>query len=439
MSADGMQPPEGVRPEFVPLPQGARDLLPETCRRWGLITRSLLERFDAWGYRQVRPPAIEYFEVLARGLDASERERCVRFVEGGSGRLVALRSDVTPQIARMVAQRVGGSIDPSDQLRLSYVADSIRAPGPVHGPATQRAETHQVGVEFLGEPNPVGDAELLVLADEALSAVGLQTHRFDLGETSLVRRALEHVAPESRAEVREALAKKDPGAMQKALNQAGACETPALANAIASLAKLFGEPQDILARAREQLSPLGVEAHLDRLESLLEAVKTLSPDLISRIELDLGEARGHEYYTGLRIRVWAPGSGEPVLRGGRYDQLLGRYGADMAASGFAIDLDALEAALRDHGELVAPEIEPGEMFALESTHASVEARLNASRQAGELRSKGTRAWVELCPSLARAKDRATRGGATRLNWASDHGSQLFTRAKASEIWSEVDT
>ncbi|MCA9701301.1 MAG: ATP phosphoribosyltransferase regulatory subunit, partial [Myxococcales bacterium] len=131
---------------FNPLPIGARDLLPATTRRRRAVSEALLGTFERWGYREVMPPLLEYFEVLGRGLGTGERERCVRFIEAGTGELIGLRSDVTPQIARMVAQRVGGTVEPGDSLRLSYAGTVVRLPAGRH----DRAELHQVGVEAVG-------------------------------------------------------------------------------------------------------------------------------------------------------------------------------------------------------------------------------------------------------------------------------------------------
>src|SRR5690606_38154279 len=229
--------------KFAPLPRGARDLLPATCRRWRQLGAQLLDRFEAWGYQQVRPPAIEYFEVLGRGLDNDAKQRCIRFTESSSGRLVTLRSDVTPQIARMVAQRVGGTLDLGDQLRLCYQADPVAAPTN----SMERAEHHQVGVELLGEIAPHGDAELIALADESLRALGLSSHRFDLGETGIARAVLELLPDRARDDARHGLARKDPEALAAlAGSVASGAGQGAQLLPLVELARLYGAPQPIL-------------------------------------------------------------------------------------------------------------------------------------------------------------------------------------------------
>lgn len=429
-------------PAFAPLPRGARDLLPETCRRWRGLKGTLLEHFEAWGYREVRPPAIEYFEVIGRGLDADVRERSLRFGEEGSGRVVALRADVTPQIARMVAQRVGGSILPGDQVRLCYEADTIAAPQN----AMDRAERHQVGVELLGEVAPHGDAELIALADEALGAVGCTQHRFDLGDTQIVRRALSQLPLALRDDVRFALARKDNTAMAEQLAAVDGLDA-ALRDALMALGHLFGEPHSTLERARTELAALDVGAELDRLDEVLAALARIAPETLERVELDLGEARGHEYYTGLRVRVWAPGTSSPVIRGGRYDDLLAGYGAEMPASGFALDLDALERALRHAGVDVGVGLAPARVVGLDRAFASASARALVTRLASQLRAAGGRAWVEVSDSQARAQARAVETGASDMLWFggtspsesdADDLDATYFRADAAGNWSRAD-
>lgn len=403
---------------FNPLPIGARDLLPAAAKRRRAVTDSLLTSFERWGYREVTPPLIEYFEVLGRGLGSEKRERCVRFIEAGTGELVALRSDVTPQIARMVAQRVGGSVEPGDGLRLSYAATLVRLPAGRH----DRAELHQVGVEYVGDARPTADAELIGLTDEALTKLGSVAHRFDLSHTGVVRQAIASlgVPPRIEGELRDRLARKDPGGIASLLASAGV--EPRVGEAFAALADLHGPPT-LLASADERLEPLGVKPAVDHLRAVVEAVEREHPSARERLLVDLGEARDFDYYTGLRVRVWAPGSNGPVVRGGRYDDLLGRYGAGMPATGLAFDLDALEDALA----AAAAELASGELAAarLVATYAGLRApelgaalRAAATAEARAARVQGLRAWIDEGVELEQAQRLAERRGAEQITWFS---------------------
>ena len=427
---------------FNPLPIGARDLLPATAKRRRAVTDSLLAGFERWGYREVTPPLIEYFEVLGRGLGNDERERCVRFIEAGTGELVALRSDVTPQIARMVAQRVGGSVEPGDGLRLSYAATLVRLPSGRH----DRAELHQVGVEYVGDASPHADAELIGLADQALSQLGSTAHRFDLSHTALVRQAIAALEVEGRVEraLRNALARKDTSGIATILRNAGlAAEIVA---AFVALARLQGPPS-LLAHAHARLAPLGVAAELDHLAAVVAAVEREHPEAFARLILDLGESRGFDYYTGLRVRVWAPGSSGPIVRGGRYDDLLGRYGAELPATGLAFDLDALEDALAHAGgEVPGAELGAARLIATGPSGgpprdgagqgARADLRAAAVAETRAARDAGLRAWIDEDIDLTTAQRLAERRGADRLTWfeIADDGVVGQRWRRAAEVW-----
>lgn len=415
---------------FSPLPIGARDLLPATTRRRRVVTDRLLGVFERWGYREISPPLIEYFEVLGRGLGTDERERCVRFIEAGTGELVGLRSDVTPQIARMVAQRVGGTVEHGDELRLCYAAALVRLPKGRH----EHAELHQVGVEYVGEPEPTADAELIGLCDEALVELGLAGHRIDLAHTAIVRDALAFLAlpPSSEAELRERLARKDRGGLLRVLERSGVDREAR--EAVASLCALHGPPS-VLDEARTRLAVVGAGEAVDRLRTIVACVEREHPRAHARLLLDLGEVRGFDYYTGMRLRVWAPGSAAPIARGGRYDHMLARYGADLPATGLAIDLDALEEAL------IAAEVElgeerptPGRLIALAERPASHDLRALAVDEVRSARAEGLRAWIEAGLALDRAQALADRRGADRLTWLRVDASGRL----GAERWRRID-
>ncbi|WP_052553162.1 ATP phosphoribosyltransferase regulatory subunit, partial [Enhygromyxa salina] len=369
MSRDEAKPRRPAEPAtvdtsvFSPLPIGARDLLPIAARRRRALTNELLVWFERWGYREIVPPLIEYFEVLGRGLGAEDRERCVRFIEAGTGGVVALRSDVTPQIARVVAQRVGGAVAAGDSMRLCYAATLVRLPNG----RDDRAELHQVGVEYLGDGSESADAELIGLADASLLALGSSAHRFDLSHAAVVRDALAFLglSPTIERELRDHLARKDLDGLTRVLERAGVDR--ASTQAFASLADSYGPPA-LLAAARKRLRSIGAGEAIDQLREVVAAIEREHPSCAARVLVDLGEVRGFDYYTGLRLRVWAPGVGSPIVRGGRYDDLVSRYGAALPAVGLAFDLDALEDALAAADIQVAgAELSAARLIAVESS------------------------------------------------------------------------
>ncbi|MGB1276025.1 MAG: ATP phosphoribosyltransferase regulatory subunit [Nannocystaceae bacterium] len=390
---------------FAPLPVGARDLLPDACRRREHLVGSLMATFDTWGYEPVQTPTIEYFDVLGRGLAASERDRCVRFIESGTGLLVSMRPDVTPQIARMVAQRGAHRVDEGKTLRLRYAADVVRMPRAHH----ERTEMHQLGVELVGDGHPTADAELLLMCHEALEAVGLTKSQFDLTHAGVGRAMFAGLSGDLESQLRRRIEAKDEAGVAAIV--AGKDLDPALARGLRSMCSLYGSPE-IMARAYDVL-PVAAHASLDALSQTLESVYVQNPQCHARISIDLGELRGYDYYTGLRLRVWAPGVPGPVVRGGRYDTLMARYGHDCPASGFAIDLDGLDVACGQQREVARSS--GGTMIAV----SHIPRRAAAQCEAQQRRRGGGRAWVQAANSLVHALELADATGAEHVVYFGD--------------------
>jgi ATP phosphoribosyltransferase regulatory subunit len=382
--------------------------MPPATRRRERIVRALLDEIESWGYGRVQTPLVEPYEMIARGLSEADRAQCVRFIEAGTGTLVALRADVTPQIARLVADEVGDEIASGVVHRYCYAADVVRQPA-VHG---EPAEQHQVGVELLGDGGAWADAELIALCDAALRRVGLASFGFDVAHAQLARAVIDGagLTAAASAELHGRLARKDRGGVERVLANAG---VPAdRAAAIASLCDRLGPPA-VLARARDELGALLPAAIVDALARVLDAAIAHDVELASRLTVDLGETRGFDYYSGVRIRVWAPGVARPIVRGGRYDEMLGRYGVPAPATGFAIDLDALELALAG-----APDVadERSAHLVAIPPDASADVHRHAASVARRSRANGGRAWIQRADDRRTAERRAAEAGATQVTW-----------------------
>lgn len=422
MSDDANVARKGRTTPFKGLPRGSRDLLPPACRGRRLLTSSLIETFETWGYDQVMTPTVEYFDVLALGLTAADKRMCVRFIEPGSGEVVALRADVTPQIARMVGHRLGGEMSSEDTVRLCYAADVVRLPGSDR----QRTEHHQVGVELVGDPEPAADAELLALCSAALSRAGLTRFRLDLAHREVALAVMDALELESsqRDQLRALWARKDRGGVGELL--AGDCASEAARRAAIEICDLYGPPS-VLTRARAVLDAAGATAGLDRLEAVLGVLAEIDPEAHRRVSIDLGEVRGFDYYSGLRLRVWAPGGGRPIVRGGRYDDLLARYGPGHPATGFAVDLDALEAALEEAGRSGnGADPRPVTLVVVDS-EVSAQTRTRAAMLARDARARGARAWVSI-GTAERCQTMGTASGATELVWVGEASGEASVRS-----------
>jgi ATP phosphoribosyltransferase regulatory subunit len=312
-----------------------RDFAPRAAASRRRIAETLLGVFERWGFSRVITPAFEYEDVLALGLGTAGRAAAIRFVEPSSGQVVALRPDITPQIARLIATRFR---DEPGAVRLCYEGTVVRLERGARG----QRELIQAGVELAGVAGPHGDAEVIALAAAALSATGLASPTIDLGHLGLAREVLESLdlPPQATEEVRGRIAKRDGAGLEILLR--GARGSKAAVRFAALLPELSGPPA-ILQRAFKQAPSDGVRRALADLGRIVAAVEERA--VPARLHIDLGEVRGFDYYTGLRFQGYAEGAAQAVLGGGRYDDLLGRYGRPSPAVGFAVDVEVAASAL----------------------------------------------------------------------------------------------
>jgi ATP phosphoribosyltransferase regulatory subunit len=323
-----------------------RDFAPEAAATRRRIAETLLAVFDRWGFSRVITPAFEYEDVLALGLGSAGRAAAIRFVEPSSGQVVALPPDITPQIARLIATRYRDEAGP---LRLSYEGTVVR----LDQRARSQREIIQAGVEMAGVAGPRGDAEIVALAAAALEAVGFAEVTIDLGHLGLAREVLDALGlpEEARAEVRARIAKRDRAGLTELLRGA---RGPAAVREFAALLPELSGPPALLAKAivRAPSRPAGIRRALQQLQQLLAELRR--HPVPARLHVDLSEVRGFDYYTGMRVQGYVHGAPEAVLQGGRYDDLLARYGRSSPAVGFAIDVEATAGALEQLAEQRAP-------------------------------------------------------------------------------------
>ncbi len=364
----------------IRLPVGVRDFLPRAAARRRAISEQLLGVFEAWGYQRIIAPQFEYADVLERGLGPDARAAAIRFVEPYTGEVVALRPDITPQVARLVSTRFR---DIDGPLRLCYEGAVTRlAPG-----SRGQREVLQAGVELIGVESPEGDAEALGVAAATLASMQVDDVRLDVGHVAMARAGLGRVEDATqRADLHTALAKKD----RAAVVAASVGLAKAHRELLEALPTLYGAPAKTLARARKLRLPAPARRALDTIENVLALAKdAVDPDQHRRITIDLGEVRGFEYYTGMRFAGYAAGVGEAVLRGGRYDELLGAYGYDACATGFAVDIEAIAQTERAAG--IEPPTERGPVLIA----AVPDRRRLGVRVARGLRDAGHRAALQV--------------------------------------------
>ncbi|MGI8633643.1 MAG: ATP phosphoribosyltransferase regulatory subunit [Solirubrobacterales bacterium] len=315
-----------------PIPPGTRDVLPEEMRELRHLENAILDVFDERGYGLVSTPTIEYEEVLARG--SSQVAAAAYKLFDPDGAVLSVRTDMTVPIARLVASRYDDAEQP---LRLCYSAAAMRMIRPQRG---QQREFTQIGVELLGAPAPEGTAEVVDVLVAALDAAGLRRARIGLGDADLFRSLLDdvQVGGEARDRVLSRLVMHDFVGLERevAALDIGDAECEALTR----LPRLRGGAE-LLDQARATGVP-AVDRALERLKTTLEALDRRG--VSDRIIIDLGLLRDLGYYSGAILEVYDPAIGHVLGGGGRYDELLGRFGHPMPAAGFALQLDRLHVA-----------------------------------------------------------------------------------------------
>ena len=320
-----------------PIPPGTRDILPDEMRELRRLSLALVEAFERFGYGEVATPTIEYEEVLARG-DERGAPVAYRFFDE-SGELLAMRSDMTIPIARLVANRYA---DQEPPFRLCYLARAYRAVRPQRG---QMREFTQAGLELVGAPAPGGTAEVIEVLAAALEAAGLTRAVIGLGDADLYGQLLADLGVEekARATLLDLLAAHDLVGLEAELGRLdlGADDRETLVR----LPSLRGGPE-VLEEARA----LGGDAAgraTARLSSTYDELR--SRGAAERVQLDLGLLRDLGYYTGAILEVYDPALGHILGGGGRYDELMGRFGRPLPAAGFALFLERVHVAQAEEG------------------------------------------------------------------------------------------
>ena len=323
------------------LPRGVADYLPGRASRLSELEQQVLRVAAAWGFQQVLPPALEFEDVLAIGMGEGLRGRTFRFDDWQTGRLLAIPPDSTPQIARIVATRLKDQPLPH---RISYAGRVLRHAELQSG---RSREIMQAGVELIGLDSPEADAEMVAMAVEVMKAAKLRNFKVDLGQVAFCQGVFEAsgLVGEPLRAIQQAVALKDVSSVEMLLGRYPVSESSR--SELMALPRLFGGCEVLQEAARIVRNERSKQA----LQNIVEVVEILALHGVSDcLTIDLGETRGLDYHTGLTFEGFVPGIGDALFSGGRYDDLIGRYGFDAPATGFTCNLFSLMQALELQGE-----------------------------------------------------------------------------------------
>ncbi len=346
------------------LPEYIQDMLPDEAWRIESMRRDVLELLRRSGYQLVSPPLLEYAESLLINDSEDMDLRSFKLVDQLSGRTLALRADITPQVARIDAHL----LNRQGVTRLCY-AGSVLHTQPAGLMRTR--EPLQIGAELYGHGGIESDLEVRRLMLQTLALVGIEGVHLDLGHVAVFRSLVKHasISPALESELFNALQRKDVPALRGLV--AGLPQD--VQTAFLALPQLYGGV-DVIARARSILPAYPeVTAALNELEQAAAHLKTLARG----IGIDMAELRGYHYHSGMVFAVYHPGSHDAIALGGRYDDVGKAFGRARPATGFSMDLRQL------HG-LLAKREQPKAIHAPYLQDAELEAAIEKLRAQGNI-------------------------------------------------------
>ncbi len=326
------------------LPEGIEELLPPQAAELDRLRRTLLDLFRRWGYELVMPPLVEYLDSLLTGTGNDLDIQTFKLTDQASGRLLGVRADMTPQVARIDAHRLADRAGP---VRLCYHGTVLNTRGDGLGGA--RSFT-QIGAELYGHAGVASDSEMLCLMLETLQVAGVNEVFIDLGHVGIYRALSAAAGLDERQESQlfDALQRKAVPEIEALLDEWRLAGD--VGARLKELAWLNGG-SEVLARARQCLGGDAViAAALDQLEGLAQLVGRQRPDV--PLHFDLAELRGYHYHTGVVFAAYVPGQGRAIAQGGRYDDIGRVFGRSRPATGFSANLNGL---MRLAGAAPAPD------------------------------------------------------------------------------------
>jgi ATP phosphoribosyltransferase regulatory subunit len=307
------------------LPEHIEDVLPEEAMRIELLRRSILDLFFKNDFQLVMPPLVEFTDSLLTGTGHDLDLRTFKLVDQLSGRMMGIRADITPQVARIDAHL----LNRKGVTRLCYCGSVLHA-RPA-GPGATR-EPIQIGAEIFGHAGIAGDLEIQSLLCQSLAIAGVRGARMDVGHVAVFRSLVQAagIGHELEVELFEALQKKDAPAL-KILTRRTDAKTRA---ALLLLPDLYGGA-DVLEVAEKKLPKL------PELHKALVTLRALAKACPIPVSFDLAELRGYHYHSGAVFDAYCDGVSGAVARGGRYDEVGKAFGRPRAATGFSIELRSL--------------------------------------------------------------------------------------------------
>ena len=312
------------------LPDHIADVLPSEARHIEELRRNLLDMARCYGYELVMPPLLEHLESLLTGAGEALDLQTFKLVDQLSGRMMGLRADSTPQVARIDAHL----LNRKGVTRLCYCGPVLHT-RPASPHATR--EPLQFGAEIYGHAGLEADLETLLLALDGLKVAKVASPSVDMADARIIKALLaqESLPGDLLSQLHAALAAKDSSELASLTKNFA----PLVRQGLLALVQLYGD-EKVLLEAEKALQPLpAVREALSNLKWLASHLEG------TNVTFDLADMRGYAYYTGTRFSIYAQGASDALVRGGRYDQVGAVFGRNRPAAGFSLDVKALVGVL----------------------------------------------------------------------------------------------
>lgn len=336
------------------LPDGVQETLPPDAFAVEGLRRKILQTYDSWGYDLIMPAMIEYMDSLLTGTAHSLDLKTFALVDQLTGKQMGVRSDMTPQAARIDAHLLADSNRSQRITRLSYCGHLLHAQG--DGITSSRTPL-QIGAEVFGNDSIAADIEVVSLMIETLHISGLDTVAIDIGHVGIFRSLVKNTSLGEEQETRlfDMLQRKSIPELQNYIEDLSLSDE--MREFFCQLALLNGDVS-IISEARRVYAGQSSELlkSLDHIEAVVVGVQHRYPNTL--IHCDLSELRGYSYHTGLVFAAFLPGQGKEIARGGRYDDIGEVFGNARPATGFSADLLSLYQLSNRRGELLAGILAP---------------------------------------------------------------------------------
>ena len=330
---------------LVHTPEGVRDIYGKEYSNKQNIQRLFGEKLHSFGYQPIQTPTFEFFDVFSREIGTTPSKELYKFFDK-EGNTLVLRPDFTPSIARCAAKYF---MDETIPLRFCYAGNNFINTNNLQG---KLKETTQMGAELIGDDSPEADAEMIAMLVEALLNAGLKEFQVSIGQIDYFKGLCANASLDEETELalREFISNKNEfGAQELLLNKNISDDS---IKALLSVSSLFGS-EDILEKAMEYADNPRSKKAIERLMQVYELLKIYDVD--QYISFDLAMVSKYNYYTGVIFNAYTYQAGSAIAKGGRYDNLLEKFGKPAPATGFVVNIDDLVSALTR--QKLCPELE----------------------------------------------------------------------------------